>query len=66
MNKVSPRSNGGNRYQGPISSGSNCEVSQPMTNHKEGRTNGYETTQKSGNTEGMIARNATTQWKRNK
>jgi len=35
-------------------------VSQPTTNHKEGRTNGYETTQKSGNTEGMIASNATT------
>ena len=34
-----------------------------MTNHKEGRTNGYETTQKSGNTEGMIASNATTNGK---
>ena len=46
-----------------MSSGSNSEVSQPTTNHKEGRTNGYETTQKSGNTEGMIASNATTNGK---
>ena len=34
-----------------------------MTNHKEDRTNGYETTQTSGNTEGMIASNATTNGK---
>ena len=50
-------------------------MSQRTTNHKEGRTNGYETkqisgntegmitTQKSGNTEGMIASNATTNGK---
>ena len=46
-----------------MSSGSHSEVSQPMTNHEEGRTNGYETTQKSGNTKGMIASNATTNGK---
>ena len=38
-------------------------MSQPTTNHKEGRTDGYETTQKSGNTEGMIASHATTNGK---